>query len=86
MNWSTEEVAEVPPVVVTVTSTKPADSAGEVAEQLVTLEHVTAVAAVTPNLALVDPTTKPVPVMVTTVVPAKGPEVGAIEVIAGTLR
>ena len=31
VNWSADEVVEVPPGVVTVTSTVPADSAGEVA-------------------------------------------------------
>ena len=63
MNWSAAMVAEVPPGVVTVTSTVPVP-AGEVAVMEVALLTVNAVAAVAPNLTAVAPV-KPVPVMVT---------------------
>jgi len=81
---SAEDVAEVPPGVVTVTSTVPADSEGEVMVQLVVVQ-ATAVAAVVPNLAVVepDPATKPVPVTVTTAPPPRGPAGGLMEVTAG---
>ena len=82
VKWSAEEVAEVPPVVVTVTSTVAAACAGEgaviwVAETTVKLE-----AAVVPKWTAVAPV-KLVPVMVTEVPPAVGPEVGAIEPTVG---
>jgi hypothetical protein len=69
---------EVTPAIVSVTSTVPATSAGEVAVQLVVEEHETAVAAVTPNIAEAAPTVKPEPVMTTTVPPPIGPVLGAI--------
>ncbi len=49
VNWSAGEVALVPPGVVTVTSTVPAPSAGEVAVMEVALLTVKLVAAVAPN-------------------------------------
>jgi hypothetical protein len=80
---STAEVAENPPAVLTVTSTVPAASAGEVTVQLVVDEQLTAVAAVPPKLAAVVPTAKLVPVTVTTVPPASGPEFGKIALTTG---
>ena len=59
----------------TVTSTVPADSAGETAVKCVEETNVTPVAAVEPNLT-VAPDTNPVPVIVTDVPPAVGPAVG----------
>ena len=82
LNLSAAEVAEVPPEVVTVTSTVPATSAGEVAVQLVVV-HETAVPAVPPKLTVVEPTKKPVPVMVTTVPPPSAPAPGEMAVMAG---
>jgi hypothetical protein len=81
---SADDGLEVPPGVETVRSTIPADSAGEVTEQVVVVEQVTAVAAVDPKLAVVDPTTKPVPVTVTAVPPPSGPEIGLMAVTTGT--
>jgi hypothetical protein len=63
---------EVPAAVVTVTTTTPALSAGEVAVIEVDEFTVTAVAAVEPNFT-VAPLTKPVPMMVTLVPPAVVP-------------
>jgi len=76
-------VAEVPPGVLTVRSTVPADSAGEVAEQLVVELQLTPLAAVVPNLAVVIPTTKPVPVMLTPVAPLVLPTLGPIALTTG---
>jgi hypothetical protein len=56
----------MPPAVVTVTSTTPADSPGEVAVHEVDDEQLTEVPALAPKATVVDPTTKPVPEMVTT--------------------
>ena len=50
MNWSAEPVAEVPPGVVTVTSTVPALPAGEVAVIEVAELTVKPVPAAAPNL------------------------------------
>jgi hypothetical protein len=82
VNWSADEVAEVLPDAVTVMSTIPVP-AGEVAVHEVVDAHETAVPAVPPNSAVVEPTTKFVPVMVTTVPPPVEPELGAIAVMAG---
>ena len=72
------------PPAVTVTSTSPAVVAtGLVALQLVVELQVTAVPAVVPKLIVVPVVPKPVPVMVTGVPPAKGPEVGVILVTVG---
>ena len=67
------------------TSTVPADSEGEVMVQLVVVQ-ATAVAAVVPNLAVVepDPATKPVPVTVTTAPPPSGPTLGLMAETLGT--
>ena len=85
MNWSPATGAEVPPGVVTVTSTVPATPTGEVAVQVVVLEHDTEVPALAPNLAVVVlvPVTNPVPVTVTTVDPPSGPAGGLMEVTVG---
>jgi hypothetical protein len=81
VNWSAAEVAEVPPAVVTLTSTVPVP-AGEVAVIEVAELTVKPVAGVAPNVTAVVPA-KLVPVMVTEVPPAPGPEVGEIEVAVG---
>jgi hypothetical protein len=83
VNWSAALVAEVPPAVVTVMSTIPAASDGEVAVHEVVDAQVTAVAAVVPKLAVLAPTTKPVPVIVTAVPPRSGPTLGEIELTTG---
>jgi hypothetical protein len=57
-------------------STVPADPTGEVALHEVVKLQVTEVAAVAPNCTVVEPGTKPEPVMVTTVPPATGPVSG----------
>jgi hypothetical protein len=64
-------------------STIPADSDGEVAMQEMVDAQVTLGLAVIPNMAVVDPTTKPVPVMVTPVPPANRPAFGEIPVMTG---
>jgi len=74
----------VPPGVVTTTSKLPAVPAGEVAAQVVADVHVTAVAGLAPNIAVVAPATNPVPVTVTTLPPPKGPALGLTAVTAGT--
>jgi hypothetical protein len=81
---SSEIAAEVPPGVLTVTSTVPAVSEGELAAQLVFVQ-LTAVAALEPKLTVVEtePETKPVPVTVTTVPPKSGPADGLMEVTVG---
>ncbi len=81
MNWSAAEVAVVPSVLeTTVTSTVPADPAGDVAVICVRLSRVkTAVAD--PNFTA-DRLTKRVPVITTVVPPAVEPDVGEIEVTA----
>ena len=86
MNWFAEEavVELVRPLDVTVTTTVPADSAGEVAVIDVAEFTVTAVAATEPNFT-VAPVAKPVPVMVTVVAPVVGPEVGEMAVTLGAV-
>ena len=69
-------------VVVTVTWTMPTSPAGEVAVIEATLTKVKLVAGVPPNDTLVAPV-KLVPVIVTVVPPAVGPEVGLIKETAG---
>ena len=81
MNWSAAEVADVPPAVVTLMSTVPVP-AGAVAVIVVVELKVKLVAAVAPNVTAVAPV-KLVPVMVTVVPPAWGPDVGEIEVTVG---
>ena len=77
VKWSAGAfTTEVPPGVVTVTSTVAAASAGEMME--IEVEELTTrpVPAVVPNLTTVAPV-KPVPVTVTGVPPAVGPRAGA---------
>jgi hypothetical protein len=74
-------VAEVPPGVVTVTLTVPVP-AGEVAVIDVALLTTTPVAALAPKWTAVAPV-KLVPVMVTLVPPAAGPDVGLMPVTVG---
>jgi len=81
VNWSAVEVALVPPGVVTVTLTVPAVSAGLKAVMEVALLMML-VAAVVPNSTDVAPV-KLVPVMVTLVPPAAGPDVGDTLVTVG---
>ena len=81
MNWSAVLVVLVPPEVVTVRFTVP-EPAGEVAVSEVIELSVTFVAAVPPKLT-VAPVTKFVPVTVTVVPPAAGPEVGLRELTVG---
>ena len=69
---SAELVAEVPPTVITVTSTTPADSAGVVAVINVELLTVKLVAAEAPNLTAVA-AVRFMPVIVTDVPPPIGP-------------
>ena len=72
----------VPLAVVTLTAACPAVPAGEVAVMEVAELTVKEVAAVAPKLTTVAPV-KLVPVMVTTVPPATGPVLGAIDVMVG---
>ena len=81
MNRSTGLVAEVPPGVVTITSTVPL-LAGLIAVIWVSLSTVKLVAAVEPNETLVAPV-KPLPVMVTLVPPFVDPLVGLTPVTVG---
>jgi hypothetical protein len=82
VNWSAGEIAEVPPTVVTVTSTVPAELAGEVAVTSVSESTVKPAAGVVPKVTAAA-SLKPVPEIVTEVPPAVGPEVGAIELTVG---
>ena len=82
MNWSAAVVAEVAIELATVTSTVPAEPAGDVAVIEVAELTVKPVAFVAPNLTAVVPV-KLVPVIVTTVPPAAGPDVGESDVTAG---
>ncbi len=79
---SPAETTEVPPGVMTVTSTRPAACAGATAVAEVADTGVTAVAAAVPKVTAVMPV-RFVPVIVTTVPPAIGPDVGLIEVTVG---
>ena len=81
MNWPVVPV-EVPPGVVTVTFTVPGASAGAVAVTCVAELTTMWVDAVVPKCTEVAPV-KLVPVMITEVPPACGPEVGLIEVTVG---
>ena len=72
----------MPPGAVRVMWTLPAAPPGEVAVQDVVEEQLTAVPELRPNFPVV-PSTKPVPVMVTIVPPAKGPAEGLTELIVG---
>ena len=81
MNLSAAEFGDVPPAVVTVTSTVPLP-AGEVAVIDVAELTVRLVALLAPNFTAVAPV-KPAPVMVTDVPPSAVPEVGEIELTDG---
>jgi hypothetical protein len=83
VNSSAELVAEVCPPAVTVTATIPPDSAGLVAVQVVADAQFTDVPGTVPKLTVVPVVENPVPVMVTTVLPAVGPEVGLMAVTVG---
>jgi hypothetical protein len=82
VNWSAVLVALVPPTVVTVMSTVPAGSAGEVAVIWVALSTVKLEASVEPNFTAVA-FVKPVPVIVTELPPAVGPDDGLTFVTVG---
>ncbi|HET6963194.1 MAG TPA: hypothetical protein VFH58_00375 [Acidimicrobiales bacterium] len=82
MKSSAEEVADVPPGVVTVTSTVPAAPAGEVAVTRVESTAMTSVAGLAPKLTPVAPV-RLVPVIVTDVPPALGPDEGLTPVTVG---
>ncbi len=82
VNWSAMLTADVPPEVVTVTSTVPADSSGLIAVMEVDETTAKLVALVVPKSTVVAPV-KPVPVMVTLVPPAVVPEIGLTSVTAG---
>ena len=75
----------MPPGLVTVTSTVPADSAGLVAVICVAELTVKLLAAMVPKSTAVAPV-KPVPVIVTDVPPAAGPAAGLTPVTAGAAR
>ena len=81
MNLSAAEVGDVPPAVVTVTSTVPLP-AGEVAVIDVAEFTEKPVALLAPNFTAVAPV-KFAPVMVTDVPPSAVPEVGEIELTDG---
>jgi hypothetical protein len=82
VNLSAALVAEVPAIVATVTSTVPADPAGDTAVIDDALTTVYEVAAVVPNITLLAPI-NPVPVIVTDVPPAVLPVDGEIAVTVG---
>ncbi len=81
MNWSAVTNGEVPLGVTTVTSTVP-EPAGETAVALESLFTAMVVAAEEPNMMAVAPV-KPVPLRLTVVPPAAGPEVGLMAVTLG---
>jgi len=84
VNWSEEGLGlEVPDPVVTLMSTIPRGSGGEVAVIEVALFTVREEAGVVPNLTWVAPV-KLVPVMVTEVPPAADPELGLTAVTVGS--
>jgi hypothetical protein len=80
-------VGDVFPPVVTVTSTEPATPTGLVAVHVVTELQLTAVPAAVPKLTVTADAVveNPVPVMVTTVVPPRGPALGLMAVTVGPL-
>ena len=82
MNSSSAEIAEMPPAVVTVRSTLPAEADGEIA--VISVEDTTSkeVAAAAPNLTELA-AVRLVPVIVTSVPPEIRPLVGEIEVMTG---
>ena len=82
MNWSPPDVVDVPPTVVTLTSTVPVP-AGDVAVICVAELTVKLLAAVAPKVTAVAPE-NPVPVIVTDVPPVAGPDVGEIAATVGS--
>ena len=89
MNWSAGGSLALPKALtVALTSIVPALCAGETALQLVCEEHSTPLARTPPNLNLVAPapSAKPLPVIVTLVPPAAGPEVGLSWAIVGLVN
>jgi hypothetical protein len=83
VNWSADDVAEVPPGVVTVMSSVAAPAlAGAAAVIELAESTVTELAGVDPN-ATAEPLVKPVPVIVTLVPPAVGPLDGLTSVTVG---
>ena len=80
--WSADDFADVPPRVVMVMSTDPAEQPGAVAVIELALLTVYKVAAVVPNFTVVAPLMF-IPVMVTVVPPTIGPAVGEIPVTVG---
>jgi hypothetical protein len=64
-------------------STTPVEPAGEVAEQLVTVEQLTDVPGLVPKLIVVEPGTNPVPPILTTVPPVGEPVLGVTAVTMG---
>ena len=80
------DVTDVPPAVVAVTFTTPAEPAGATAVTWVAETNVTVELAFTPKFTVVAPETNPVPVKVTTVPPAAGPLVGLNNVTVGAAR
>ena len=83
MYRSAAEVTEVPPGVVTVTSTEPGETAGLVALIELSLTTVILAVAALPKVTA-EASVKPVPVIVTTVPPTNGPDAGEMPVNAGT--
>ena len=81
VNWSAGEVADIPPGVVTVTSTTPVPG-GSSAVIVVSETTVKLVAGVMPKSTAVAPV-KAVPVIVTVVPPVTGPSVGLMLVTVG---
>ena len=83
MNSSPAVIAEMPPAVVTVRLTLPAEADGEIA--VISVEDTTSneVAAAAPNLTEVA-SVRLVPVIVTWVPPEIRPLVGEIEVMTGS--
>ena len=82
VNWSAALVGDVPPGVVTVTSTVPAAAdAGDVAITSVSETGVTETPVV-PKCTVVAPDS-PVPMMSTTLFPVRAPALGVIEVTVG---
>ena len=82
MNWSSVEVGEVPPGVVTVISTVPVPAASTA---VICVDELTVklAAAVLPKFT-VDAPVNPLPVMITLVPPVAGPVTGFKPVVAGT--
>ena len=82
MNSSPAEIAEMPPAVVTLKLTLPAEAAGEIAVISVDDTSMNDVASAAPNLTEVA-AVRLVPVIVTSVPPEIRPFVGEIEVMTG---